>query len=76
MVYLLSGISEIKVWATLYYEPTLKIWKGSIRSRNIDIKDIAAKYNGGGHKFAAGFKLKNPIIFKDVIADLKKISTK
>jgi phosphoesterase RecJ-like protein len=30
-----------------------------LRSRNLPINQIAEKYNGGGHKLAAGFTLKN-----------------
>lgn len=40
----------------------------SLRSdnrRNVDVGDIAAKYGGGGHKYASGFKIKNSII-KDI----------
>ncbi|WP_073507637.1 DHH family phosphoesterase [Streptobacillus notomytis] len=31
--------------------------KGSFRSKNIDVNNIAAKFNGGGHILAAGFKI-------------------
>lgn len=29
--------------------------KGSFRSKKVDVNNIAAKFNGGGHKLAAGF---------------------
>ncbi len=32
---------------------------GSLRSQNITVNDLAAKYRGGGHRLAAGFKAKN-----------------
>jgi phosphoesterase RecJ-like protein len=44
---------------TIYYDDTIKSWRGSLRSRNLPINQIAEKYNGGGHKLAAGFTLKN-----------------
>ncbi len=70
MVHLLSNIKDIDVWTTLYYDTTLKCWKGSLRSVNIPINHIAQKFNGGGHKFAAGFKLENKAQYKDVIAEI------
>ncbi|MDR2847457.1 MAG: bifunctional oligoribonuclease/PAP phosphatase NrnA [Mycoplasmataceae bacterium] len=76
MVHLLGGITEFAIWTTLYYEPKLKNWKGSIRSYNIDVRPIAMKYHGGGHKFAVGFKLENVNDFKKVIADLATLTKK
>lgn len=32
-------------------------WRGSLRSTKINVADIAAKFGGGGHKNAAGFKV-------------------
>jgi phosphoesterase RecJ-like protein len=44
---------------TVYYDDTIKAWRGSLRSRNFPINQIAEKYGGGGHKLAAGFTLKD-----------------
>lgn len=32
------------------------IYKGSFRSKKCDVNQIASKFNGGGHKLAAGFR--------------------
>lgn len=72
MVHLLSDIKGVKIWASLYYDEITKKWKGSIRSKDIQINHIATKFHGGGHKFAAGFTLKREEDFKLVIKEIKK----
>lgn len=49
-------------------------WKGSLRSKNhVDVRTIAEKFGGGGHKEAAGFKtsLSKEEILKIVLEGLK-----
>lgn len=49
-------------------------WKGSLRSKNhVDVRTIAEKFGGGGHKEAAGFKanLSKEEILKIVLGWLK-----
>lgn len=72
MVHILSNIKDINIWCTLYFDEKSKGWKGSIRSKDIPINHIAARFNGGGHKFAAGFSLKHKSDFKKVIKELKE----
>lgn len=72
MVHLLSDIKNVSIWSTLYFDEQTKGWKGSIRSKGIQINHIAAEYNGGGHKFAAGFTLNSDKEFVNVINKLKK----
>lgn len=72
MVHLLSDIKNVLIWSTLYFDEQTKGWKGSIRSKGIQINHIAAEFNGGGHKFAAGFTLNNEKDFSLVIKRLKK----
>ncbi len=72
MVHVLSNIKDVKIWTTLYYDKNLKKWKGSLRSINIPINHIAEKYKGGGHKFAAGFSLKDKKEYNNVIKDLEE----
>jgi phosphoesterase RecJ-like protein len=57
MVHVLNNIRDLEVWMTIYYDDTVRAWRGSLRSRNFPINQIAEKYNGGGHKLAAGFTL-------------------
>ncbi len=51
-----------------------KIWKGSLRSRKEPINKVANLFNGGGHKMASGFSLKDKKEIKNVILELEKLS--
>jgi phosphoesterase RecJ-like protein len=73
MIYLLQNLKGIKMCSTIYYCPIANEWKGSLRSKEKDISIVAKKYNGGGHKLASGFKIKNKNEFKNVIKDLKNL---
>ncbi|MBQ7240443.1 MAG: bifunctional oligoribonuclease/PAP phosphatase NrnA [Bacilli bacterium] len=55
----LNFIKELKCWAFSSYDDNSKIYKINIRSRNIPINQVAEKFNGGGHKFASGARLKD-----------------
>lgn len=62
-VYALSKVQEFQAWA-LFIEAGSDqgemIYNGSLRSKNIEINDIAMVYHGGGHRYACGVKgLKN-----------------
>lgn len=57
MVHALNNIKGVKIWISIYFDNDSGKWKGSIRSRDIAINHFAAMFNGGGHKFAAGFSL-------------------
>jgi len=39
-----------------------ELWTYSLRSNNIDVSKVAAKYGGGGHKAAAGFNSKTLLL--------------
>lgn len=59
-VFVLGGVFELKAWA-IFVEKELDeknepLFVGSLRSKNVMINDIAAKYHGGGHRFACGVK--------------------
>ena len=71
MVHLLSDIKDVDIWATLYFDEQTLSWKGSIRSKEVQINHIANEFNGGGHKFAAGFTLDNEKTFNKVIERLQ-----
>ena len=59
MVNNFNFINEMLVWATLTEDIKNDQIRVSIRSRGPEINHIAEKFNGGGHKFASGVKLKN-----------------
>lgn len=58
MVNNLNFIKELNVWAFSSYDEKSELYKINIRSRGIVINEIAEKYNGGGHKFASGARIK------------------
>lgn len=58
MVNDLNYIKELKTWAFSSYDEKLGLYKINIRSRGIVINEIASKFNGGGHKFASGARIK------------------
>jgi phosphoesterase RecJ-like protein len=70
MVHVLNNIEGLEIWMTIYYDDTIKAWRGSLRSRNYPINQIAEKYNGGGHKLAAGFTLNSLSQAKKLRADV------
>ena len=59
MVNNFNFIKEVLVWATITEDVKNDQIRVSIRSRGPEINQIAEKYNGGGHKQAAGVKLKS-----------------
>lgn len=52
-------IKELYCWAFSSYDEKNEIYKINIRSRGPIINDVASLYNGGGHKFASGARIKN-----------------
>ena len=70
MVQLLSNIKGYKIWASFYYDDNYKKWRGSLRSSEYPINQIAEKYSGGGHKYAAGFTLNRKKEYKHLINDI------
>ena len=63
-------IKEIKVWTFITYDQKSTMYKVNIRSRNVIINDIAAKYHGGGHKFASGVRTTSEVDINNLIKDL------
>ena len=58
MVNNFNFIDKVLVWATITEDVKNDQVRVSIRSRGPSINQIAEKYNGGGHKQAAGAKVK------------------
>jgi len=52
-------INELLVWIFISYDEKNEMYKINLRSRGPVINAIASKYNGGGHKFASGCRLKD-----------------
>ena len=65
-----NNINEILAWAFITVSEDESLYKANIRSRGPVINEIAARYNGGGHKYASGAKIKDK---KDVDLMLKDL---
>ena len=63
-------IKELYCWAFSSFDEKNGIHKINIRSRGPIINDVAQKYNGGGHIFASGARIKEEnevdMLFKDL----------
>ena len=58
-VNLLANIEEYQIWLAVTENVENNTWRVSMRSRQIPINEIAAKFNGGGHQLASGATLNN-----------------
>lgn len=59
-VYVLGNVDEFEAWALFVEanktEEGKRIYNGSLRSKDKQITSVAAKYHGGGHRYACGVK--------------------
>lgn len=67
-------IEELLVWATITEDVKNNLIRVNIRSRGPEINFIAEKYNGGGHKFASGARVKTFEEAMSLIDDLDQVS--
>ena len=69
-------IKELIAWCFVTYDDRNEVYKANIRSRGPVINEIANKYNGGGHNYAAGARIakKSDVeaLFKDLDAACEK----
>lgn len=72
MVNNFNFIDKVLVWATITEDLKNDQIRVSIRSRGPGINQIAEKYNGGGHKQAAGAKLKTFAEAMELMNELDK----
>ncbi len=63
-------IKEIICWMFVVFDERNNIYKVNIRSRGPVINEIAAKYNGGGHKFASGCRTEDYKVIEALAKDL------
>jgi len=63
-------------WAIFAYDKTNDNIRGSIRSRGPIINDVASNYNGGGHIYASGVRVKDFEIIDSLINDLNEVCKK
>lgn len=68
-----NNINEVVVWAFITRDEKNDLYRVNIRSRGPVINEIAAKYNGGGHKYASGVRTSSKDVINDLLKDLSKI---
>ena len=66
-------IEEIYAWAVFSYDRVTNLIRGSIRSRGPIINEVASNYNGGGHIYASGVRVKDFDIIDLLIDDLNEV---
>ncbi len=76
MVNMYNNIEEVILWLTISEDIKNGLYKFNIRSRGPIINEVAEKYNGGGHKFAAGARVKTSEEVDLLIADLELLCKK
>lgn len=63
-------IKELMCWMFVVYDERNDVYKANIRSRGPVINEVAAKYNGGGHKFASGCRTSDYKVIEALAKDL------
>lgn len=76
MVANFNYIDEMLVWLILTEEKNQEFIKGSIRSRGPIINDTASNFNGGGHIYASGVRLKEEEEIPKLIQELDLVCKK
>ena len=64
-------VDDYVVWTFIVNDPKLDLIRVSIRSRGPVVNTIANKYNGGGHKLAAGCRIKTMEEVDKLLEELK-----
>ena len=65
-----GNIEEFIAWMFVTKDVKNDLFKVNIRSRGPIINEVAAKYNGGGHKFSSGARIKTMDELEMLINDL------
>lgn len=73
MVNELSNIEEFIVWLFVTKDEKNDIYKVSIRSRGPVINELAQKYNGGGHIYSSGARVKTMDEVMNLISDFDEL---
>lgn len=76
MVNNFNFIKELYAWAFSSYDEKNDIYKINIRSRGPVINTVAQKYNGGGHIFASGARIKNESDVDNLFKELDEATLK
>lgn len=67
---LFDHVKGVEIWCSITEEAKDGYFRVSIRSKEIPINGVAAKYSGGGHAQASGAKIKNLDELPNLLKDL------
>ena len=74
MINELSFIDDFLVWLFVTKDEKNDIYKISIRSRGPEINTLASKYNGGGHAYSSGARVKTMEEVNELIKDFDNLT--
>lgn len=72
MINKFNYIKEVLVWVTITEDIKNNQYRISIRSRGPEIHKVAEMYNGGGHRFASGVRVKSLEEAMSIVNELDK----
>lgn len=72
-VNLMANLATIKIWLIACQSDADDQFKISVRSSRWTINELVAKFGGGGHKNAAGAKVKNLKIVENLLSELDNL---
>lgn len=76
MVNNFNYIDEIIAWVVFSYDKSNDTIRGSIRSRGPIVNEVASHFNGGGHIFASGVRVKSEDEVKALVDELDNVCKK
>ncbi len=71
-VFALANVEEFKVWMAITQNVADNNYRVSMRSRDVVVNEIAAKFDGGGHMYASGAKLNNLDELESLVSMIKE----
>lgn len=66
-------IDEVICWAVFSIDKNNDIIRGSIRSRGPIVNEVASHFNGGGHIYASGVRIKTEEEILSLVSELDKV---
>ena len=58
LIYLMSELKDVEIWASFFDDKNLGVIRCSLRSRYLDISEVARAFGGGGHMNASGVRVR------------------
>ena len=73
-VFIMKPLKKIEICCLITENSEKNFFSISLRSKKINVEKFALKYNGGGHKLAAGLSAKNMLVVNEIIKNLTILS--